>query len=63
MSPGDNLCPYDSAHHLDTSEGDTFGGLGTSKEYREEDLYGPGGILWSSMEGSAELDRYDPARC
>jgi hypothetical protein len=29
---------YDSCHHKDTSIGDTFGGLGTSREFREEDL-------------------------
>ena len=30
---------YDcSAHHCATSDGDTFGGLGTSREYREEDI-------------------------
>ena len=30
---------YDcSAHHRATSDDDTFSGLGTSKEYREEDF-------------------------
>ncbi len=38
MTPGDNTSPYDSCHHKDTTEGDTFGGLGTSREFREEDL-------------------------
>ena len=28
---------HDSCHHQDTSAGDTFGGLGTSKEYCEEE--------------------------
>ena len=27
-----------SSHHVDTTEGDTFGGMGTSKEVREEEL-------------------------
>jgi hypothetical protein len=30
--------PYDSCHHIDTTDGDTFGGLGTSREFREEEL-------------------------
>ncbi len=29
---------YDSAHHKETTEGDTFGGLGTDREFREEDI-------------------------
>ncbi len=34
-----------SCHHKDTTEGDTFGGLGTSREFREEDLqYGRRGL-------------------
>jgi hypothetical protein len=41
MLPDVHCNAYGSAHHLDTSEGDTFGGLGTSREFREEDLWHP----------------------
>lgn len=29
---------HDSCHHVDTSLGDTFGGIGTDREYREEEI-------------------------
>ena len=29
---------YDSCHHQDTTYGDTFGGIGTCKEYHEEEI-------------------------
>lgn len=34
-----NLDPHASCYHRRTSLGDTFGGLGTSREYREEDVW------------------------
>lgn len=37
MIPTPNPDPHDSCHHRPTSLGDTFGGIGTSREYREED--------------------------
>lgn len=30
---------HDSAHHVETTSGDTFGGIGTSREVREEDVW------------------------
>jgi hypothetical protein len=38
VAPDVHSEPYDSAHHVDTSEGDSFGGMGTSREYREEEI-------------------------
>jgi hypothetical protein len=38
MTPEPNVNPHDSAHHKKTSIGDTFGGLGTDREFREEEL-------------------------
>ena len=30
---------YDSCHHIDTTPGDTFGGIGTSEEVRIEEIF------------------------
>jgi hypothetical protein len=32
---------HNSCYHLNTSESDTFGGMGTSREFREEELEQP----------------------
>ena len=29
---------HDSCHHVDTSLGDSFGGMGTTREYRDEEI-------------------------
>lgn len=41
MVPDQNHNPHDSCHHSNTTSGDTFGGLGTSREFREEDFLVP----------------------
>lgn len=38
MPPLPNHEPHDSCHHRLTTEGDTFGGIATSAEVREEEI-------------------------
>jgi hypothetical protein len=66
MAPGDNPEPHDSAHHTETSLGDTFGGLGTDREFREEEIVIPSGMIVLPDQvtllhkvDSALADRYD----